>query len=205
MVRIFGKRGEKLAVGVEKTRRTWFRRIAGLLDRSQFDEDLWEELEEALISADVGPALSARLLEAVKARGRQYRAETGVALGAILQDEMVSILEARPVTLPLLAAGDNFAFPKRPYVMLIVGVNGAGKTTSIAKLAHLVAQDGKKVLLAAGDTFRPGGIEQLAIWGERAGAEVISHSHGADPGAVVFDALKAARARDSSRSSSSVV
>ena len=196
MVRLFWRKKEKVEASVEKTRRSWFGEVTGLLRRSKIDDELWDELEEVLISADVGASLTERLLGSVKERSRRERAETGDAVSTILQDEMARILELKPSTSPLAKAEDGFVFPVRPYVILIVGVNGAGKTTSIAKLAHMIVQDEKKVLLAAGDTFRAAGVEQLDIWGQRAGAEVISHSHGADPGAVIFDSLQAARARN---------
>jgi fused signal recognition particle receptor len=197
MVRLFWRKKEKVEAGVKKTRRTWFGRVAGLLRRSRVDEALWDELEEALISADVGTALTERLLATVKERTRREGASTGEAVSAILQDEMVRVLEKNPARSSLAQSEEGYTFPARPYVVLVIGVNGAGKTTSIAKLAHMLTEDGKKVVLAAGDTFRAAGIEQLGIWGQRAGAEVIAHSHGSDPGAVTFDALQAARGRGS--------
>lgn len=196
MVRLFWRKQEKVVAGTQRTRRSWFSRVTGLLGRSNIDDALWDELEEALISADVGAGLTARLLAQVKDRSRKERANDGAAVSAILQDEMARILEQHRSSSPLVQNGDSFAFPAKPYIILTVGVNGSGKTTTIAKLAHMLTEDGKQVMLAAGDTFRAAGIEQLAIWGGRAKAEVIAHSHGADPGAVTFDALQAARARN---------
>ena len=195
MVRLFGRRKEKIDVGVEKSRKGWFGRITGLLDRSTIDDALWDELEEALISADVGAALAMRLLERVKERGREGNARDGAPLRAILQDEMVRILEAHRAESPLVGEEDGISLPAKPYVILTVGVNGAGKTTSIAKLANLLVEEGKRVLLAAGDTFRAAAIEQLDVWASRAKAEVVAHKQNADPGAVTFDALQAGRAR----------
>ena len=195
MVRLFGRRKEKIDVGVEKSRKGWFGRITGLLDRSTIDDTLWDELEEALISADVGAALAMRLLERVKERGREGNARDGAQVRANLQDEMVRILEAHRAESPLVGEEDGISLPAKPYVILTVGVNGAGKTTSIAKLANLLVEEGKRVLLAAGDTFRAAAIEQLDVWASRVKAEVVAHKQNADPGAVTFDALQAARAR----------
>ncbi len=195
MVRLFGRKKEKVEAGVERTRRTWFGRIAGLLDRSKIDDELWEELEEALIGADVGVDLTMRLLERVKERGHEEGANDGASVRVLLQEEMVRILEGSHGESALTAGGDALSLPAKPYVILVVGVNGVGKTTSIAKLANLLVEDGKKVLLAAGDTFRAAAIEQLEIWASRTEAEVVAHKQGADPGAVAFDALQAAKAR----------
>ena len=195
MVRLFGRKKEKVEAGIARTRRGLFGRIAGLLDRSSIDDALWDELEEALIGADVGATLAMRLLERVKERGHQEHADEGAAIRAILQDEMLRTLGGQRPTSPLVDAEDGFSLPVKPYIVLTMGVNGVGKTTSIAKLAHLLSEDGKQVLLAAGDTFRAAAIEQLEIWGAKAGAEVIAHKQGGDPGAVAFDALQAAKAR----------
>lgn len=195
MVRLFSRKKEKVEEGVNKTRQSWFSRAIGLLSRSKVDDATWDELEEVLISADVGAELAMRLIETVKQRSRKERADDGPAVNAILQDEMARILERNASKSPLTREGQSFAFPVKPYVILTVGVNGAGKTTTIAKLAHMLTQDHKRVLLAAGDTFRAAAVEQLVVWGGRANAEVISHSQGADPGAVAFDALQAAKAR----------
>ena len=196
MVRRFWRQGGKVEAGVQKTRRNWFSRVTSLLSRPKIDDTLWDELEEALISADVGAALTARIVAQVKDRSRKERVTDGQAASAILQDEMARILDQQTSASPLVQSGESFSFPAKPYIILTVGVNGAGKTTTIAKLAHMLTQDDKQVMLAAGDTFRAAGTEQLAIWGSRAKAEVIALSHGADPGAVTFDALQAARARN---------
>lgn len=195
-MRLFGRKKEKVDAGVQKTRRTWFGRVRGILARPRIDDETWEELEEVLVSADVGAALTTRLLDAVKDRAKKERAQTGEAVNLILQDEMVKILGVKKASSPLAKADDGFKLVARPHIVLVIGVNGVGKTTSIAKLAKLLKEDGKQVILAAGDTFRAAGIEQLDIWGTRAGVDVISHRHGADPGAVAFDALQAAKARN---------
>ena len=185
---------KKVEAGLKKTRETFFGRIAGLLSRSTVDEALWEELEEALISADAGAKLTIDLLDRVRARAKSTGATTGEAVRGILRAEIESIMCVDASTSPLLSE-DGASLPASPYVVLVVGVNGAGKTTSIAKLANLLSGQGKSVVLAAGDTFRAAGIEQLEVWAGRVNAEIVAHRHGADPGAVVFDALQAAKAR----------
>jgi fused signal recognition particle receptor len=157
-----------------------------LFDRATISKETWEELEELLISADVGVATTTRLIEAVRQRAATEKLD-GSHVRSLLKDEMVKIL-----TVPALAP-TTVASP--PEVVLVVGVNGSGKTTSIAKLANRLKQDGKRVLLAAADTFRAAAIDQLKKQGERVGVDVIAHQPGADPGAVVYDALQAAKSR----------
>ncbi len=177
----------KLDKGVEKTRESFFGRISSLFSREKIDEDLWEELEELLIASDVGVATT----EAVIARLRdwvEHGAVTDAAdLRQALRDELVATLE-EPEPRPLLQ-------PDQLNVVLVVGVNGVGKTTTIAKLAHYWKAQRRSLVLAAADTFRAAAVDQLKIWGERAGVPVIAHQQGADPGSVVFDAITAARAR----------
>jgi len=173
---------------LEGTRRGFFSRIAALLERPSLDPQLFEELEELLIAADVGVATTQRLLSRVREVARTP-AEAREALKA----ELLALLPQGGGGL-LWGEGAPSERP-RPAVILMVGVNGTGKTTSIAKLAHGFRAQGQKVLLAAADTFRAAAIEQLKLWGERVGAPVVAHQPGADPGAVVFDALAAARAR----------
>jgi fused signal recognition particle receptor len=158
----------------------------GLLDRKKIDEEVWEELEELLISADVGVATTTKLINNVKQKAADEDL-AGSQVGAALQQEMVNILS-------IPAREDNEEKPS-PKVILLVGVNGSGKTTSIAKLAYSMKKEGQSVLLAAADTFRAAAIDQLKKQGERAGVDVIAHQPGADPGAVVYDALQAARSR----------
>ena len=193
MVRLFGRK-EKIDAGLKKTRQSWFGRIAGLLERRSVDEEVWEELEEALISADTGVKLATSLLERVRRRCDRDGAMDGKAVRRVLEDEILEVL-AGAAGPSLLAGTDTANDWPHPYVVMVTGVNGAGKTTSIAKLAYLLVDQGKKVVLAAGDTFRAAGIEQLEIWASRVGVDVVAHQHGADPGAVAFDALQAARAR----------
>ena len=200
MVRLFGRK-EKVDAGLRKTREGVFGKLLGVLSRSTITDDTWQELEEALIAADVGAKLAMDILARVRERCERERVKDGAAVPGMLKDELLRIVAAGgaahgAVRSPLLALAQGPPLPAKPYVVLIVGVNGVGKTTSIAKLAHLLMAQGKQVLLAAGDTFRAAGSEQLAIWADRVGVQVIAHQHGADPGAVAFDALEAARARN---------
>ena len=191
MVKLFGRK-EKVDQGLKKSREGWFGRIVRTLSGASMSEEVWDELEEALISSDAGAALTMQLLERVRERSSREGARSGEAVQAILREEMVRLLDGDASRSPLL---DDAALSPKPFVVLVVGVNGAGKTTSIAKLAAMLAEQGKKVLLAAGDTFRAAGVEQLEIWASRASADIISHQQGSDPAAVTFDALQAAQAR----------
>lgn len=182
-------KGEKLEKALRRSREGWFSRVVHLFDRPALDQALWDELEELLISADVGVATTAKLLQRVKERVGRERLVAAPQIRTALKEEMVAMLRVDTISReePLL--------PSRPTVILMVGVNGTGKTLSIAKLARLFQEQGRRVLLAAADTFRAAAIDQLKILGERVGAEVICHQPGADPGAVVYDSLEAARAR----------
>ncbi|MFH1487261.1 MAG: signal recognition particle-docking protein FtsY, partial [Chloroflexota bacterium] len=170
---------------VKRTRETWFSRVSSVFDRSTIDESLWEELEELLIGADVGVPTTEVLIERVKERARREHISQANDLRLALKKEMVDILNLN---------GHEETMLSTP-VLLVVGANGVGKTTSIAKLAHYLKEGDKKVVLAAADTFRAAAIDQLKLWGQRVGVEVIAHQPGADPGAVVFDALQAAQGR----------
>ena len=158
-----------------------------LFDRPTVGDEVWGELEELLIAADVGVSTTEKLIEKVKQRVAREKINQGSLLRAVLQAEMVNILRIDDKEESI-----NISLPR---VTLVVGVNGGGKTTSIAKLAHSLKNKGKSVILVAADTFRAAAIDQLKRWGERAGVDVIAHQPGADPGAVVFDALQAARSR----------
>jgi fused signal recognition particle receptor len=180
---------EKTEKSLERSRSTFFGRLTDLLRRGQSGEDIWDEVEELMIGADVGVATAMGLLERTREQLQGVKgAETDVL--ATLKGEVLRALQS--------AAGDEASEGEptpKPLVILVVGVNGAGKTTTIAKLAALYRDEGKSVILAAADTFRAAAIEQLQLWGERAGAAVIAHSHGGDPAAVAFDALQAAQSR----------
>src|SRR3990172_301735 len=161
-------------------------RLGQLLERPRFGEELWGELEELLLLADVGVPTTRLLVEKVKERARREGLTTGAQVQGALAAEIEGLLRVDTRPAPPSVS---------PLVILFVGVNGSGKTTSIAKLAHSYREQGQRVVLAAADTFRAAAIDQLRVWGERAGAEVIAHQPGADPGAVVFDAIEAARRR----------
>ena len=177
----------KVERALKPSRDTWFKRAMRLFDRPTVDETVWEELEELLISADVGFSTTEKLLEQVRQRAKEEKLSQGSAVRDALQREMVSMLtiEAPVSSVP----------PSLPEVILVVGVNGSGKTTSIAKLAYKAKKDGKRVLLVAADTFRAAAIDQLKKLGGEVGVDVVGHQPGADAGAVVFDALEAARSR----------
>jgi fused signal recognition particle receptor len=177
----------RLRDGLAKTRRQLGDRLAGLLGTARaLDDAFFEELEAALISADVGVPATTHLLGELRQRARREGYTDSTGLREALGDELRKLLE--PVAVPLTVESH------RPFVIMLAGVNGAGKTTSIGKLAHYYQSRGKSVLLAAGDTFRAAAREQLAAWGERSRISVIAQKSG-DPAAVIFDAVKAAMAR----------
>jgi fused signal recognition particle receptor len=181
-------------VALEKTRRGLFGRIGGVFQRSQIDDELWEELEEIMVAGDVGLETAEHILERVRDRHKREGLKRPEEVRDVLKDELVSVLTAPPA-LGTLFGTDDEEVPS-PSIILVVGVNGAGKTTSIAKLAASFQEDGEKVVLAAADTFRAAAIEQLKTWGQRIGAQVIAHQQNSDPGAVVYDAIEATEARD---------
>ncbi|CAH2032687.1 signal recognition particle-docking protein FtsY [Trichlorobacter ammonificans] len=178
----------RLKNGLKKTTDGLVGRIDALvLGKKEINADTLEELEEILITSDIGVATTVELIRALEQRLSRQELKDGQALKSALKEELLS---------RLLACHQSFR-PEgaTPFVVLVVGVNGVGKTTTIGKLAARYAAEGKRVLLAAGDTFRAAAAEQLVVWGERAGVEVIRHQEGADPSAVAFDACKAAVAR----------
>jgi fused signal recognition particle receptor len=176
--------GSTLDAGLQRTRGGFMSRLRDLLGSPEADGPSWDDVEETLIAGDVGAALAIELVE--RARSRR---DTGGPEAAI-RAELAALLVARDVAwTPRPATGDG------PAVVLVVGVNGTGKTTTIGKLAARYVGDGRSVILAAADTFRAAAIEQLRIWADRAHVPVIAHAPGADPGAVVYDALDAAVAR----------
>ncbi len=192
--RLFRRRAEpdvQLEQGLEKTRRGVFSEITKLFDRSAIDEELYEDLEMLLIQADVGWDVSQRLVEELRLHVATERLRDPADAREVLRNEMVKLLEmaTRNRKVKILQRGV-------PWVIMVVGVNGVGKTTSIAKLAAYHQRFGRSVMLAAGDTFRAAAIDQLQVWGERLNVPVITHQPGADPGAVVFDAMQAAHNRN---------
>lgn len=180
----FGRLKESLT----KTRQGFVEKIDILVHRSKkIDEDLYEELEEILIQADVGVNTAMELVEKTRRTVKERRVDDAGELKAILKEHIRDMLGAEPVPLNIT--------DETPTVVMVVGVNGVGKTTTIGKLAHFYKSRGAKVLLGAADTFRAAAIDQLEIWAERIGIEIIKHREGADPAAVAFDSLQAAKAR----------
>ncbi|MQG37668.1 MAG: signal recognition particle-docking protein FtsY [SAR202 cluster bacterium] len=181
------KKRQKTAESAVKTGTAWHRRLSGLFNRSDIDDDFWEQLEEALIVSDVGLRTTMRLLDKTQVVVEDQSITKPSDVKSLMRDQISHILKEGSETEPIPT--------DTPVVLLVVGVNGAGKTTSIAKMVNIAKNEGRNVMLAAADTFRAGAIEQINIWGERLGVPVISHRPGSDPGAVAFDALNAARAR----------
>ena len=177
----------RLKAGLTATREKFGSQLGALLGRhGRIDESLYEELETLLLSSDVGVSSTQDLIAEVRKRVARERVSEPAELKRILKQCLQELLE--PIAKPLSVDG------KRPFVLLVAGVNGAGKTTSIGKLAKYYQTQGKSVLLAAGDTFRAAAVEQLKTWGERNGVPVVSQA-GGDPAAVVFDALQSAQAK----------
>ena len=177
----------KTEKALKRTRDTWFSRAIHLFDHPAIDEAVWSELEELLISADVGVNTTEKLINRLRNRVAEERINDGSLVLPILKAEMVNILN-----ITCEAASHDSTLLK---VTLVVGVNGSGKTTSIAKLAYSLKNNNKQVMLAASDTFRAAAIDQLRYLAEKVGVDIIAHQSGADPGAVVFDAMQAARSR----------
>ena len=186
----FGKKNkekeqEKMKTGLEKTRTGFWGNILNTLTGSVIDDDMYDDLEEQLILADVGGEVAVRLVDKLRDRVHEKGLKTGEeaadALRDIIAEEMTPDAE--------------MDLSGKPAVILVIGVNGVGKTTSIAKLADFYTRQGKKVMLAAGDTFRAAASEQLEIWADRAGVPIVSAGEGADPAAVIFDTVKSATAR----------
>ncbi|HWC43259.1 MAG TPA: signal recognition particle-docking protein FtsY [Actinomycetota bacterium] len=173
-----------------RSRAALSRGMAGLLTRGADDDEAWDELEEALLSADVGVATATELVERLRTRARAEHA-SGPALRELLRDELRQAVGTGDRSLAL----DLLEEHQRPGIVLVVGVNGTGKTTTVGKLALALSEEGKQPVLAAADTFRAAATEQLSIWAERVGAPVVRHQQGADPAAVAFDGLASARAR----------
>ncbi len=159
---------------------------AVLFSLGKIDEDLYEELEEALIMSDIGAETSAYIINTLKDKAKANGAKEVIEIKALLREIVEEILSSQDTELHL---------DSTPSVIMVIGVNGVGKTTSIGKLAHYYKSQGKKVVLAAADTFRAAAIDQLEIWAERAGVDLVKHQEGADPSAVVFDSIQAAKAR----------
>ncbi len=177
----------RLKAGLGKTRSAISEKIDSvLISLGKIDDDLFDELEEALIMSDIGAETSAYIIDCLKERAKSRGLSEAGALKTVLREIVEEILSAQDSSL---------ALDSKPAVIMVIGVNGVGKTTSIGKLAHYYKSQGKRVILAAADTFRAAAIDQLEIWAERAGVELVKHKEGADPSAVVFDSIQAAKAR----------
>lgn len=181
---------KKTELGVRRSKESWFGKIANIFNRGSLGDEVWWELEELLVSADVGVETTNKLLSKVKQRVKTDRLTDVSRAKDALKEEMVSLLTVRQ-----RSNSSARQDPESPLVVLVVGVNGSGKTTSIAKLAYSLTSQGKQVILAAADTFRAAAIDQLKHWGGKVGAEVIAHQPGGDPGAVAYDAVQAGHSR----------
>ncbi|MGJ3237806.1 MAG: signal recognition particle-docking protein FtsY [Anaerolineae bacterium] len=173
--------------GLEKTRRSFFGRMTQLLGGSDIEEETWEDLEAMMIQADIGVETTQTVIEYLQEEVRSRGLTKVNQLEKLFKNSLLSLLDQE--TKPLNITGRDLS------VILVVGVNGSGKTTSIAKLANRLKRSGRSVMVAAGDTFRAAAIEQLQRWGERIDVPVIANKPGSDPGAVAFDAVEAAKAR----------
>ena len=180
---------EKIKNGLKKTRSAMSATLGGLFDSfTGANEEFYEELEESMILADMGVETSCKAVELLRQRVKEEKLRGGEEIHAALKEILVDMLRVGDTTLKL---------GTKPSVILVIGVNGVGKTTTIGKLAHSLTEQGKKVLLCAGDTFRAAAADQLEIWAGRANAEIVRQHEGADPASVVFDAISAAKARGS--------
>lgn len=181
---------ESLDKGLEKTRENVFSKISrAVAGKSKVDDDVLDDLEEILVTSDVGVDTTLKVIKRIEARVARDKYVNASELNVILQEEIIALLDEN-------ADGEvkNFeeALKKKPYVMMVVGVNGVGKTTTIGKLSNQFARAGKKVFIGAADTFRAAAIDQLKVWGERANVPVIAQSMGSDPASVAFDTLQSA-------------
>lgn len=179
---------DKLKEGLKKTKDSFVGRVEQIVNSfTKIDEDFFEELEETLIMSDIGAVTSGEICEKLRAEVKRT--------GATDPNEVKELL--RGIIAEILSGGNELDFSTKPTVILVIGVNGAGKTTTIGKLSANLKRDGKRVLVAAADTFRAAAIEQLNVWTDRAGVEIVKHAEGSDPAAVVFDSCTAAKARGS--------
>ncbi len=175
----------KINEGLKKTRESLKERFDDVFSVSKIDDELFEELEEALVLADTGAATAADICEELRKKVKKE----GVSDPEQVRNMMAEVIAE------MLRGGQELDLENKPAIILMIGVNGAGKTTTIGKLAKRFTDEGKRVVLAAADTFRAAAIEQLEVWAERSGAELIKHSEGSDPAAVVYDAIAAGKAR----------
>lgn len=182
--------------GVKKTNRSFFDRLSrAIVGKTEVDDDLLDAIEEALLATDMGVDTTMRVIENLEERVRAEKYLSLNELVDMLRDEIASLLNVRPGE----TSDDDvvpFDFSRKPYVIMVVGVNGVGKTTTIGKLASSLKAQGKKVVLGAADTFRAAAVDQLTIWSERAGADIVKQDMGSDPASVAYDTVKSAVAKD---------
>ena len=193
--KLFGKKEqESLDQGLEKTKQGFFERISKVIvGKTSVDDDVLDQLEEALIGADVGVDTTLAIIERIQERVKKDKYVSTSELNQILHDEIANLLIDTPQDL----AGFQVPTAKKPFITLVVGVNGVGKTTTIGKLAHHFKAAGNEVLLGAADTFRAAAVDQLTIWSERVGVPIVKQNMGADPSSVAFDTVQSALARKS--------
>ena len=180
---------QRLKDGLTKSRETWVQKIGSIFQNREWDEESLDEMEESLLTADVGVKATQKLMDTLRGLSPSGSEDLAQDMSSQLQKAMVKLLQNSA------AAPKLEALSVRPWVVLLLGVNGVGKTTTIGKLAAQYKAGGKKVLLVAGDTFRAAAVEQLEAWGHRAGVELIKHRAGSDPSAVVYDGMQAAKSR----------
>jgi fused signal recognition particle receptor len=192
--KLFGKKEkESLDEGLQKTKESFFSKITkAVAGKSTVDEEVLDELEEALITADVGLDTTVKIINRIEDRVAKDKYLNTTELNSILQQEIASVLAAVPEK---NTYGFHSDLPAKPYVILVVGVNGVGKTTTIGKLAHNFKKAGKSVLLGAADTFRAAAVDQLTIWSERTGVAIVKKEMGSDPASVAFDTVSSGVAR----------
>jgi fused signal recognition particle receptor len=193
--KLFGKKEQAtLDQGLEKTKQGFFERISkAIVGKTSVDDEVLDQLEEALIGADVGVDTTLALIERIQERVKKDKYVSTTELNQILYDEIANLLVDAPQDL----AGFQVPNTKKPFITLVVGVNGVGKTTTIGKLAHHFKAAGNEVLLGAADTFRAAAVDQLTIWSERVGVPIVKQNMGADPSSVAFDTVQSALARKS--------
>ena len=181
---------ETLNKGLEKTRDNFFKKLSrAILGKSKVDDEVLDNLEEVLISSDVGVDTTLKIIQRIEKRVGKDKYTGTEELNKILKEEIESLLEDNNTN---RSSDFSYPLPKKPYVIMVVGVNGVGKTTTIGKLAHQYKNSGKSVLLGAADTFRAAAIDQLVVWANRAGVELIIQNMGADPASVAYDTVKSA-------------
>ena len=184
--------------GIQKTKRSFFERLSrAIAGKSRVDDDTLDAIEDALIASDIGVETTLKIIDALEERVQEDKFMSFDELVEMLRDEIASLLAVAPGEEQgsEVSFDAQFDFSKKPYVMMVVGVNGVGKTTTIGKIAAALTKEGKKVVIGAADTFRAAAVDQLDIWAERAGAQIVKQKMGSDPASVAFDSVSAAAAR----------